>query len=644
MRLKIGDDFLDMDSSIIAQTYAVNEIGNLKTRQGGFSNDFTIPLTARNQGILGVPGDINSASRNPYTKVAATLFDNGAPVAFGPLKFQIFNDTTLQASFFADNSEWYSAIKDKLLSDLDLSEFDHVWNAANIDDSSLTTPNTSGFIYPLIDYGEFATEATLTATVTQLYPAMFVHSVITRILFEAGWKIEGELVDHPVYNKMIMPFANADLVHSDSFLDDNFQLLLKNADQLMSLGGDFFVEWDTASDLVVTPAGGVYDFNFTVVVDTIGATVPVIDFYRDSILIINLGTLPADGTFSFLVPNITMAAGGDIQVKIDDSPTDTTVCRAAGTFIEVTLHGEIIENSTIEMSRIVPTKMKQSDLIRYIFFIFGVVAQANTNSRTIKANLFNSIKANLDNAVDWSDKLDISKTKEVNFTQLLDKYKSVSVLDYKDDDNDNELKAYEVETGETFGQGQFDIDNDHIQGLDIIFEAPFSPMININSFNNEMYIPQIRWLDSAGVKEVNPEPKIALIETGLDVDLLSRQVASTFSYGGNVASTIPFCWFVKTDYTTETNLFNDSLAFDQVAFPNANGEPMKDRFLKDYEDILNSMKYLKAFFHLTEVDISELDFTLPVFIEFYKAYFYISKIPNFVGSKGTTEAELTKIA
>jgi len=320
------------------------------------------------------------------------------------------------------------------------------------------------------------------------------------------------------------------------------------------------------------------------------------------------------------------------------------VCRATGTFMEVNLKGAMIEDSTIEMSRVVPTKMKQSDLIRYIFFIFGIVAQANTNSKTITANFFKSIKGNLGSAVDWSDKIDMSKTKEIDFTQLLDKYKSVSVLGYKEDPNDNELKAYEVETGQTFGQGQFDIDNEHIQGIDTIYEAPFSSMININSFNFEMYIPQIRWLNSVGAKEVNPVPKIALIETGLDVDLLSRQAASTFSYGGNVASTIPFCWFVKTGYTTETDLFDDSLAFDQVAFPNANGEPMKDRFLGDYEDILNSMKYLKAFFRLTEVDISELDFTLPVYIEHYKGYFFISQILNFEGSKQVTEAELTKIA
>lgn len=217
------------------------------------------------------------------------------------------------------------------------------------------------------------------------------------------------------------------------------------------------------------------------------------------------------------------------------------------------------------------------------------------------------------------------------------------MLTYIDDDNDEELKAYKQETGQQFGQGQLDIDNDFIAGRQTIYTAPFSPMINILSFQNQIYIPQIRWLDASGAKEVDPKPKIGLIETGLDLDLLTYGGSSTMTYGDNAGqSTIPFCWFVKTEYTTETDAFDMSLAFDQVAFPNASGEPLK-QYLEDYEKILNSPKYLKAYLHLTEIDINELNFTIPVYIEHYKAYFYISKINNYQGSRKVTECELVKI-
>ena len=55
------------------------------------------------------------------------------------------------------------------------------------------------------------------------------------------------------------------------------------------------------------------------------------------------------------------------------------------------------------------------------------------------------------------------------------------------------------------------------------------------------------------------------------------------------------------------------------------------------------MKYVEAFFKLTEVDINGLDFTIPVYIDKYKAYFYLNMIKNYQGSERATKAELIKI-
>lgn len=133
MRIKIGDDFLDLyDNERIAQTFAVNSIGDITTRQGGFSNDFVIPMTGKNKEILGYPNDPNSNSRNPYTKVNATLYDRSAPIADGYLRFQSVDDNNLKAAFFSDNAAWFNLIKDKSLKDLDLSDYDHTWDYSTI--------------------------------------------------------------------------------------------------------------------------------------------------------------------------------------------------------------------------------------------------------------------------------------------------------------------------------------------------------------------------------------------------------------------------------------------------------------------------------------------------------------------------------
>ncbi|MDA1120862.1 MAG: hypothetical protein O2887_10310 [Bacteroidetes bacterium] len=639
MRLKVADDFLDSDNSIIAQTFAVNEIGSIEARQGGFSNDFTLPLTAKNKQILGFPENLNSSSLNPYNKVSATLYSRGSPVAYGSLKYQTVQDNKLQCSFFSDNSEWYAAIKDKKLSDLDLSAWDHTWNASNIDGSSLTTPNTDGYIYPLIDYGEFGTQATQTATITQLYPAMFVHTLVTQILFEAGWKIDGELVNHSLYKKMILPFASDKFSSNQAYIDDNCQKVQKAVNQTDN-GLPWAVEWEVGTPEIYAPVNGIYNVIFRLDWNTpvSGTYTPVLTKNGASTGTWGISSF-YDQTFVFEGMELSNDAADFVTVAITNANLNTL---NTGSFIELILTGELAEGSLITMDSAVPN-ITQTDLIKYVFFIFGVLTQANVLSKTITANFFRSIKGNLISAKDWSNKIDLSKTLEIDYTKLLNKYKNKSVFKYKEDANDNELKAYAVEAARTFGEGQFDLSNDHISGIADIFTAPFAPMINIISFNSEIYIPQIRWLNSAGVKEVNPVPKVALIETGLSVPLLNSAASATFSYGGNVTATMPFCWFVKTTYTTEIDAFLDTLAFDQVSFFNAVGTPLIDRFLEDYEDILDTPKMLKAFLNLTEVDISELDFSIPVYIELYKSYFYISKISNFQGRQQLTECELVQI-
>jgi len=648
MRIKVGDTFLDMDNSIIAQTYAVNQIGSIETRQGGFSNNFTLPLTANNQYILGIPGDINSASRNPYTKVDATLYDNGIPVADGYLKYQVVNRTTIQVSFFSDNSDWFNAIKGKKLSDLDLSAYDHDYTYTNAV-TAINADKDSGYTYPLIDYGEFGAAADLKAAINQIYPGMFLLSVINQIFYDIGWKISGEVTEHPLYKRMFIPFSGKAFSHSAAYISENSETTAKDVDQLFGTGGSN-ATWAGGGTNINSPVDGTFNIVVQLNVDEADIIFPPINYDVD----INVNGSPIKQIVnSTLFDQIIIVTADNVELVTADNVTVTVRSGAnlvnifaTSSDISLLMTPLIAEGTEIQMASIMPD-IKQSDLLKYVAFIFGGIFQANNNSKTVTLSFFRSIIGNTTNASDWSDKIDSGG--EVDFTELLSGYASKSIITYKEDTNDEELQAYENETGERFGQGQIDIANEHIEGLKTIYEAPFSPMININSFSNKIYIPQIRYKTAAGELEVTPSPKIGILSTNIGVDLLTLdayadlEITNVADSSSSTVTDIPFLWFAKTTYTIETDALIDSLAFDQIAFPNVVGEPLKDRFLGDYEEILNSVKYLKANFHLTEVDINVLDFTIPVYIERYKAYFYISKINNFQGSRRVTECELVKI-
>lgn len=655
MRIKIADDILDsFRDEIIAQNYGVNEIGDIATRQGGFSNEFTIPLTAKNRDILGIPDDINSTSRNPYIKVDASLVDQGTIVATGYLRFQTVSNNEIKVSFFSDNVEWFSLVKDKSLRDLDLSELDHDWTVANIE-AAITADKSSGYTYPLIDYGDFTDLTVLTVESDEMFPAVFISTIVSRMFFEIGWKEDGEMIDHPLYKRMVIPFSGKSFSHTQAYIDDNslsFDKVLEQTAGPMGTNPAVIIWVDFFQTDLSPVVPGTYDIIVQLEIDDASIPLPPTTYTVEILLngtpIKTLAGLDTYGSVIAITHEGQFLVTSDVITVELFSVTNNIIIKAPLSNTAFNLLAPISAGSEIQVSSIMPD-IKQSDLLNYLAFVFGAVPQANNLSKTVSFGLFRSIKLNIPNALDWSTKIDMSKSESIDFTQLLTKYKSISILRYAEDDNDAELSSYAAETDRTFGDGQLDIDNEHIAGKATIYEAPFSPMININSFDNTMYIPQIRFKVSGG-DDLEPEPKIAVLSTNFSVDTLSIGLYSELTIndaeGGasDTVASIPFCWFTKVEYISEIDDLLDSLAFDQILFPNVVGDPLIDRFLADYEEILNSVKFSEAFFHLNETDITGLDFLIPIFVDHYKAYFYISKISNYEGSDKTTKAELVKIA
>ena len=215
-RIKVNDEIIET-TSLVAQTYRVNNLGDISTRQGSSSNNLSIPLTAKNREALGFPEDFNETLRTPYTRIDAQLFDGEVFVSTGYLKINSVDTRSINCTFFSDNTGWFNQIKDKTLKDLTgLSVYDHLYSEGSIIDS---LDGSEGYIYPIIDYGEFK-NADLGSgiAVEQLFPAMFVSIIFEEIFSEAGYTIEGELLDLWEYNNSIIPFSADDFVHGQAYI------------------------------------------------------------------------------------------------------------------------------------------------------------------------------------------------------------------------------------------------------------------------------------------------------------------------------------------------------------------------------------------------------------------------------------------
>ena len=664
MRLKVNNVLLDQfQNTIIAQNYETNNFGDISTSRGGFSNDFTIPLSSKNDAALGYPSDINIGNRNPYQKIDAQLIDQGAVIAIGYIRYKVVEGKKIQCSFFADNTEWFNLIKDKKMSDLDLSDYNHEWTSFNITQSFT---NTEGYIYPVIDYGYYidanidnGTGQTVVDDIT-MYPAMFVSSLVNQIFTDIGWNVSGSLLSEERYQRMIQPFSAEDFakpesqINSDSIIvDDTTPLLISNS--FTSSGS---VDWSGYGTDVNVTNEGVYNIqvnlNYSWTTGTANQLIFRIrkngtNIYSVQRDVVNNNT----GEVILISNNELLSPTDDIDVFCEVAFAGNGLATIEGT-LNIISQADYVSGSEIIMSSTMPD-ISQADFLKYIFFSFGVVPQPDNYSKTVSLDFFKEIEDNIPNAVDWSKKLDISKSINTDFTELLNKYSRESILNYEEDEDDAELSSYKAETKLNFGQGQINIDNDHLDPRKEIYKSPYSPMINILSFNNELYIPQIKYWqydddESDFVKEFKPSPKIGLITDAIDWTDLTVGFADTFKVNSTgssssfVVSEVPFCWFVKTPYITEVNSYDFNLAYDQVQFPNVTDSTLIETYIEDYEKVLNTMKYVKAYFRINEVDINNLDFLTPVYIDRFKSYFYINKIKNYQGANKTTEVELIKLS
>ena len=116
--------------------------------------------------------------------------------------------------------------------------------------------------------------------------------------------------------------------------------------------------------------------------------------------------------------------------------------------------------------------------------------------------------------------------------------------------------------------------------------------------------------------------------------ILERQTLSPgvdFTDGATtttVAADLPIPYFIK-----DGAVFNYGFA---------------DNLLDDYYDltisIMDYVKVVRPLIRLNAVDINQLDFLKPVYIEYFNSYFYINKISGYQpDGNESTEVELVKL-
>ncbi len=195
---------IDETDTPITLTFAVNDLANLEDRQSTFSSTINLPKTARNNAILGYANTDSFTQDDPYKLLPAKLVQNGIEIVPNGLFTLLRVTNNFEGQVISGIGGLGTAIADKKLVDLDMSNLDHVYTGANI---LASQSNIAGYIYPVIDYGLLSV-STATVNTFDLFPAVFTKTLIDKIITQAGYTYSGSVFNDPVFQNEIIPFTN----------------------------------------------------------------------------------------------------------------------------------------------------------------------------------------------------------------------------------------------------------------------------------------------------------------------------------------------------------------------------------------------------------------------------------------------------
>lgn len=636
----------------IALTYQINNLSELKDRQANFSSQFRVPGTQDVIQALEWANVIQSTTVLPYRKNPAMVKKSGGQVI--PRGYAIVESVANDFNFtvYSGLVDLFELIANKKLSELaGLAAYNHTWNLTNI---IAANGNTTGYKYPLINYGDLTNSRNIDARYQR--PALFLHSIIDMIFSENGFEKTGAIFTDPNYLKILLPmdkggvyFNDADFTLISSWFigdpADGIQSINPQFHPVGILGININDAWTLNLDVTFTVASWIDATSvlYISLINNANFSTPVVDYtHPDSgggggngtftVSLTVTGTASADFEHFLEVGvincSVTFGDGEFEGLRNDGRPgdffvhikpvniTDTSVGVGMGISASPAYDLLLTYNvSFLDFNRMAPD-MTQSEVIKAFAHMFALFFSRDTFTGEIRIASMNSIVENIASSKNWSSKLHMDrKTWQLEFR--LGSYAQRNNLEYAHDSNDSDIPV-------GYGNGFFNIDDETLQKETTIIGLPYAASATKTHLGG-MYAPIIRKIDENGDFKLPVKQRIVIDDTQ---DVLS---GDPFHYtdGTNTSdetTDIPLCYFKLPE--KDFNLgFDDSLIED---------------YYSGLVDVLSHVKKLTALFHLTVEDITSLDHFIPVYLWQLSSHFYINKIDRYTG-EGLTKVELIRL-
>lgn len=228
IELIVNDISLDLDGKTkIALVLQQQDLGDINEKVGSFSRSFEVPCTEKNRRALGNSYTFTATTEFPYKKHRAVLKFNGLELPEGIVIVENdgLSNKEIRLTFYLGNAPAYQLLKNIKLRSLCYYDAYHYWAISVIKNTIYYyqiisgLPNDFPFVYPIVAYSNDTNDITA-INLNQIYlnfllPALPLKYVMNEISERIGYKFEGDIINDPMYEKIIFPYSNSNFVRDE---------------------------------------------------------------------------------------------------------------------------------------------------------------------------------------------------------------------------------------------------------------------------------------------------------------------------------------------------------------------------------------------------------------------------------------------
>ena len=663
--IKIGETALDLDSgTVISTTKRVANIGTLE-RQSSFTNKLNLPATANNLAAIGmVQGSDNSTKK--YSKQLGTVAANGIEIMnAAQFSFESLSDR-LEVLINSDNAVFFDAIKKTNLREIDLTDLDHLWTKAEVI-NSIGNTFADGYIYALHDSG-YQSQFNGSLNCYGIVPSVFVKYLFQKIGENFGYTFTGNVFNESYFESLLIPAVNCYVgARNIEELKCNFitntPVLLPNTGLSFefynffdvvenSTGGPFVDKWNVnfAGSGYYIQIPGTYKIVLTyntnvspvTVGDSVGAAfkIKAVQTLNNETTVIGEQTITTafSGTFAgelvlnvnfdafvetTLNPNATGSETTIISIYLEYLSVDFGLTHTNLNVIDLSLNIEEITNAPVShYNRLFNIQANLPNwtcgkFIKEISNLFGIIPVVNEFTKEINLITLNEIAENKPIAKEWQSKIDLSN--DINYTFKIEGYGQRNNFQYLPDeifgysiDIENESLPKEI----NYVKSEF-----HYSNFSNILRKTFNTVF-LDNYNQETDLNSD--YTYSNMLSFNGNPRICFLFTQN-----TQLIYSSFGESNVIENTnIPFLGFESQ------SIFTFNLEWQYLY----------ERFYQSlFNGITNNILKIELSFRLTEFDIQDFDFSIPIYLENPSGFYYVQEIKDFTSSSESTSVELLRI-